>query len=46
MYAIRENGSFRAVSEGMDLYEGETLYEELPQWVLDILAEWRRVNLG
>jgi len=42
-YAIKDDGSFRAVSEDMELQEGETLYEDVPQWVYDLI-EANRIN--
>ncbi|WLG43219.1 hypothetical protein [Pseudomonas sp. FP1740] len=37
MYAIMANGSYRAIDEWMELMEGETLYEVVPQWVYDMV---------
>jgi hypothetical protein len=36
-YAIKEDGSFRAVDETMPLEGDETLYEDIPQWVYDLI---------
>lgn len=44
-YAIKENGSYRAITVDMELEPDETLYDDIPQWVYDkiesdrILAE-------
>lgn len=35
MYAIKESGDLRAVSEGMALDPDETAYLDIPQWVYD-----------
>ena len=45
MFAIRSDGSFRAVTPDMELVDGETRYDVLPQWVEDILANWRANNI-
>jgi len=37
MYAIMPNGSYRAIDEWMELMDGETLYEVVPQWVYDMV---------
>jgi hypothetical protein len=37
-YAIKADGSFRSVTEDMELFEGETYYEEVPQWAWDLQA--------
>lgn len=38
MYAIKENGDLRAVSEAMVLELDEVLYPDIPQWVYDRFA--------
>ncbi|WP_339539083.1 hypothetical protein [Pseudomonas sp. RA_15y_Pfl2_54] len=43
-YAIKENGQFRAVAGDMELTEDETLYEQVPQWLIDFL-EQQQINL-
>lgn len=43
-YAVRENGSFRAVSTEMTLDDGEVFYDELPQWVIDLLSNQAELN--
>lgn len=37
-FAVRVNGSYRTVTEEMELQEGETFYYELPQWAIDLVA--------
>ncbi|WP_282381890.1 MULTISPECIES: hypothetical protein [unclassified Pseudomonas] len=34
-YAIKENGTFRAVTIDMELLEGEEYFEDVPQWAYD-----------
>ncbi|MGY2337991.1 hypothetical protein ACW9HW_01930 [Pseudomonas sp. SDO5532_S415] len=34
-YAIKVDGSFRAIDPYMELQEGETYYEDVPQWVYE-----------
>lgn len=43
-YAIKENGQFRAVAGDMELTEGETIYEQVPQWLIDVL-ERQQIDL-
>ena len=38
MYAIKDNGELRAVSEAMVLEPDETLHSDIPQWVYDRFA--------
>lgn len=35
-YAIRPDGSWRAVSTDMQLLDDEVFYQEVPQWALDM----------
>ena len=36
-YAIQESGTYRGVTEDLELFEGETYYEDVPQWAYDKL---------
>lgn len=39
MYAVKPNGACRVYEPGSALEPDETLYDELPQFVLDIIQE-------
>lgn len=51
-YAIKPNGALRAVSEDMELFDGEVLYDDIPQWAYDIIqatpieSSWRTSELA
>jgi hypothetical protein len=36
MYAVKPNGACRVYSEGQPLEDDETLYDDLPQFALDL----------
>lgn len=39
MWAVREDGTWRYVDSGIPIDADEILYEELPQWAIDLQEE-------